>query len=319
MKKRPWLKYAGIVLCVVMAVIIAVIFEHVRRENEAERVELRKIAKEYEEIMRPLWNEKARLEQEITEQEKVVEEEAPPPPVILLCTQPSGKILSDVYPIVDQYGYSAGIVISENAFPGDADCLTESDVAYLLDQGWELCLGANVNTDLTALYQRVVDAGLPAPVAVYYPANDATKAQEEQALALGIQTVIRYGKNIAEGNTDGLWYLSAYGSSESDSKSVFQTKARNAAPLALTVGYSSSREQFSSENYGNMLKTVSSYERTGDVEVLSIQSASRAYLGSQSGAFSEPETEAQRHLRELKEELDAVNKKIWCIERDEKK
>lgn len=319
MKKRPWLKWVGIVLCVVMAVIIAVIFEHVRRENEAEREELRKISKEYEETIRPLWNEKERLEREIAEQEKVVAEEAPPSPVILLCTQPSGKILSDVYPIADQYGYSAGIVISENAFPGDTGCLTESDVVYLLDQGWELCLGANADTDLAALHQRVAEAGLPSPVAVYYPANDATKAQEEQALALGIETLIRYGKNTAEGNTEGLWYLSAYGSSENDAKSVFQTMVRNALPLALTVGYSSSREQFSSENYSNMLRTVSSYERTGDVEVLSIHGACSAHFGEQSGAFSEPETEAQRHLRELKEELDAVNEKIWCIERDEKK
>ena len=45
MKKRPWLKRMGIILCVVMAMIIVIVFNRVRRVNEAERAELRKIAK----------------------------------------------------------------------------------------------------------------------------------------------------------------------------------------------------------------------------------------------------------------------------------
>ena len=61
MKKRPWLKWIGIVLCVAITVLIAIVFHHVKEANEAERAELREIAKEYEEIMRPLWSEKARL------------------------------------------------------------------------------------------------------------------------------------------------------------------------------------------------------------------------------------------------------------------
>ena len=316
MKKRPWLKWIGIVLCAVITVLIAIAFYHVKEANEAERAELREVAKHYEEAIRPLWNEKAQLEREIAEQEKVVEAEAPPSPVILLCTEPSEKLLSDVYPIASQYGYPAAIVISEDALPGDADCLTESDVVYLLDQGWELCLGADAETDLAALYQRVTDAGLPSPVTVYYPAGGATKVQEEQMPALGIQTVIRYGKKTAAGGMEGLWYLSAYGSNEEDSKTVFQAGVRNAMPQVLTVGYSKSREQFSATNYSNMLKTVNSYELAGDIQVLSIQNASAAYLRSLNGAFSETETEAQRHLRELKEELAAVNEKIWEFERE---
>ena len=317
MKKRPWLKWVAIFLCIMMAAFILNAIKRVTDVNEAERAELRKIAKEYEQVMRPLWEEKARLEREITEQEKVVAEQDPLSPVILLCTEPNEKLLSDVYPITCQYGYPAAIVISEDAFPGDADCLTENDVVFLLDQGWELCLGADADTDLAALYQRVTDAGLPLPVAVYYSAGDETKAQKEQALVLGIQTVIFYGRKTAVSGAEGLWYLSAYGSYEDDAKTVFQTKAHNVMPQALTVGYSNSRERFSSENYSNMLKTISSYEKSEDVIVMSIQDAHGMYFDEQSGASGELETEAQRHLRELKEELDAVNEKIWNTEKDE--
>lgn len=318
MKKRPWLKWGGIVLCAAIVVVIVMMFAYVRRVNEAERKELREISKEYEEIMRPLWNEKARLEQEITEQERMAAEEAPPSPVILLCTEPNKRILDDVCPIADQYGYPSGIVISEDAFPGDEDCLTMGDVVHLLDQGWDLCIGIDADTDLAALCQRVADAGLPTPTAVYYPSGDVTGEQEEQIQALGIHAVICYGVKLTKRNTEGLWHSMAYGSNESNAKSVFQGMVHNAMPLVLTVGYSSSREQFSAENYSNMLKTVSSYERTGDLEVLSIRDASEAYLRSQNGAFSELETDMQRHLRELKEELDAVNARIWDIERDER-
>ena len=309
MKKRPWLKQAGIVLCIVMAVLIAVTFRSVRRRNEAEREELRRISKAYEETMRPLWNEKARLEREIAEQEKLVAAETPSP-VMLLCTEPDKRLLDDVYPIAEQYGYTAAIVLSEELFPGETGCLTESDMEDLLDQGWELCLGADAQTDLAALCQRVADAGLPKPVAVYYP-NGTVQMQEVQAL--GIHAVIRYGKNAAEGDTEGIYLLPAYGSMESDSKTVFQTMARNAAPLVLTVGYSNSRELFSETNYSNMLKTINSYEKTSNVKVGSIRDAYSAYAEAQSGAFDEPETEAQRHLAELKAELSAVNEKLWSM------
>ena len=313
MKKRPWLKRVAIFLCMVMVICIFVVFKRVQEANEAERAQLRVIAREYDEVMRPLWEKKAQLEREITEQEQLVADEAPPVPVILLCTEPSEKILEDIYPITNQYMYPAAIVISEDAFPGEANRMFESDVSELCDEGWELCLGADADTDLAALYDRVTEAGLPAPIAVYTPNNDLTPVQETQALALGIHTAICYGKNAPESKTDGLWYVSAYGSNESDSKTTFQSKVLNAMPQALTVGYSSSREQFSESNYSNMIKTVSNYEKSDDVIVMSIQGANEAYLSSLN-AFK-PETEAERRLSELKAELEAVTDQIWGMEK----
>lgn len=318
MKKRPWLKWVAIFLSLMMIGFMIYVFREVKEANEAERAQLRVVAKQYEEVMRPLWEEKARLEHEITEQEKVVAEEAPPSPVILLCTEPSVDILVDVYPITHDYRYPAAIVLWEDDFPGGKGCMTVSDTLDLCKRGWELCLGVDADTDIAALYARVTEAGLPAPVAVYNPNNDMTAKKEKQVLSLGIQTVICYGKSVPENDTDGLWYLSAYGSSESDSKTTFQAKVRDAMPQALTVGFSNSYELFSASNFGNMVKTINSYEKSEDVIAMSIQNACEEYLRSQDSAFSRPETEAERHLRELQEALVDVNAKIWNLEKDEK-
>lgn len=315
MKKRPWLKWVGIALCAVMIVCIVIAFHRVKLENDAERAELRKLAQEYEEVMRPLWNEKARLEREIAEQEKAVAAEAPPSPVILLCTEPKDEVLSDVLPITEQYLYPVALVLSEDAFPGEADRLDVSDVLELCDLGWELCLGADADTDLSALCSRVTDAGLPLPTAVYYPSDEPTTEQEQAALSLGIQTVIQYGKNTPESGTEGLWYVSAYGSNESDSKTSFQAKLRSAVPQALTVGFTDSREQFSETNYSNMLKTIRSYEKSDDAVVMGIREANEAYFRNRDDAFSQPESEAERQLRKLQEELEAVNSQIWDREK----
>ena len=196
--------------------------------------------------------------------------------------------------------------------------MTVSDALDLCDNGWELCLGVDADTDIPALYDRVTETGLPAPVAVYDPDNDMTPKKEKQVLSLGIQTVICYGKSAPESDTDGLWYLSAYGSSESDSKTTFQAKARDAMPQALTVGFNNSYELFSETNYGNMLKTINSYEKSEDVIAMGIQDACKEYMRSQDSAFSRPETEAERRLRELQEALDDINAKIWNLEDEEK-
>ena len=315
MKKRPWLKWVGIALCAVMIACIVVAFHRVKSENDAERAELRKLAQEYEEVMRPLWNEKARLEREIAEQEKAVAAEAPPSPVILLCTEPKDEVLSDVLPIVRTYLYPAALVLSEDAFPGETDRLDISDVLELCDLGWELCLGADADTDLSALCDRVTEAGLPLPAAVYYPSDEPTQEQEQAALALGIQTVIRYGKNTPESGTDGLWTISAYGSNESDSKTSFQAKLRSGVPQVLTVGFTDSRERFSETNYGNMLKTINSYEKSDDAVVMGIREANEAYFQSRDDAFSKPETDAERQLRKLREELEAIDAQIWDREK----
>ena len=84
-------------------------------------------------------------------------------------------------------------------------------------------------------------------------------------------------------------------------------------PQAMTVGFENKRELFSESNFGNMLKTINSYERSDDVAVMSVQEATELQLRSEDGAFSEPETEAQRYLNELKEALDSVNMRIQSI------
>ena len=118
MKKRPWLKWVAIFLSLVMIGFMFHVFKEVKEANEAERAQLRVVAKQYEEVMRPLWDEKARLEREIAEQEQVVADEAPPSPVILLCTEPSVDTLVDVYPITNDYKYPAALVLWEEEFPG---------------------------------------------------------------------------------------------------------------------------------------------------------------------------------------------------------
>lgn len=307
MKDGPWLKRIGIGLCFVMLFFVLFTYLKIREENIESTRELIVLAEEYNTTMRPLWTEKAKLEREI---EKLEEEQeyllSGPAVLMLLCAEPNAKVLEDILPMLRQYDYTAALVLTEDQFPGNEGCLTWRETYRLINEDWELCIGINSDTDIDDLYEKIIDDGFPKPVAAYFPSGVCTEEQKETILNLGIHTIICYGKKVEQDISEDVWYVSAFGSNESNSKNVFLSSVDEPSPLVLTVGYSHTAERYDTTNYGNMLRTINKYEQSENVYVKSIHAAYRDYRANEAN-FGEDYLQSQRHLSELKARLDEIN------------
>ena len=271
----------------------------IKARNEAERDALRERAGTYDEAMKPLLNEKRRLERELAAlEDEQKREQSFAASVLFLCTEPDARVMTDIVPALDDYSYTGLLAVSDTQFFGDEGCLTVAQVNKLLRKGWGLCVSADATTDVEALCSRIAQASLPAPTAVYYPEADFTKAQENTLLALGIDTLICYGEK-AESR---LWSVTAYGSYETDAKNVFFGMTGAGDSIVLTVGYTRSREKYASSNFDAMLRTVESGVGDGTAFVRTLAAAHDCYMeykNSDSGSFDNRRSELEKRLQEI--------------------
>lgn len=303
-------RWGGIIICAAVVVVMLVTMAQVRRASRHDREQLETVAAEYNAVMRPLWNEKSRLEQEIGElKEEKGRAEHVPATILFLCTEPDGRMIEDAYQLLSSYDYPALLILSEDKLPGDPDCLSIVQVKVLLGEGWELGVAVDADTDVAALCSRIEDLSLPKPTVAYFASGKCDAGQLALLKAQGIFTVIQYGLSADSLVQDDVWFLRAYGSRDSGAKNAFTDSAQSSSPLVLTVGYTRERDMFNLTTYGSMLRTVESYELAGNIYV---KSASTAYEDIMSGVdpFREISRIYQERLHKLESELAEVNEAI---------
>ena len=312
MREQPWMKWAALALSVILIVALIFVSGRIRKERQEEREQLQTVSDTYAEKMRPLWNEKRRIERELAALEnEQVKEEALSVSVLLLCTEPDARIMDDMMKKTDNYGYPALVCVSPERFFGDEGCLTVAEMSELVGRGWEICVTVNGETDIPALYRRVLDAGLPTPVAVYYPNGGYDRQESELLLSMGINKAIVYGTD--DYHFQSMWQSFAYGSMEKDSQTVFWNKIQAGESVVLTVGYTDGREMYNDSNLSGLLDSVDSLMSDG---LLFVRNLSDAYLCYQeylysggSASFESRRTDLQERLNEIEDELDSAAKK----------
>lgn len=235
----------------------------------------------------------------------------------VLFTSPDALILSEILPIMDEYGYPATIAISENDFPGNRGCLTADDVRMLCDKGWDLCVTTDGDMDkLSALLSRMADAELPESQAVYFPNGDCDVSMEDSLKELGFEIVIQYNGN-APLNYDSeklqLYYVMACGTRDSNYYTVQHAVTGRNCSL-ITIGFSDPREYYSADDLIEDLNYFAECEMNDEITVTN---TADAYAAQRSYDEEYEETAAYTAVRsaeiaarvqELRSELSELTK-----------
>jgi len=307
--KATILKIAAAIAAAVILLIVG-LWVYRSRMTEAERIA--QAALDYNDEMTQLRIKKSELERQIETLQKAQDAELGNlGTAVVLCTEPD-ETAQKAIAQMDAYGYVGVLAVSDQSFPGDPGCMTVQEVNALTDRGWELCLSADRETDINALYDRTAEAGLAAPTALYLPDEAGTDAQLAAAAALGISTVVRHSSvqeaSVQEDTTqNALWSVSAMGSYETYVKDRFLTAVQKSDCIVLTVGDRREREQYLRENFDAMLKVMQEQVSKATVEVGGLQRAQerRSCYIEQKSTGSESEEIAARQA-----ELEAINVKI---------
>lgn len=312
MKQNPWLKWIAVAATVILGIGILYTIWGLRQSHKVQKAQLEQTAAAYAAQLRPLWEEKAALERQLYDLEKAHREEKDTTAYIcLLVTEPDQRILTDILPSLEKYGYPGVVALSANALPGAANCLSPEQLKQLTDQGWELCLTADADTDIVGFVEKSKALGYEAK-AIYFPNDDCTQVQKTQMQQLGLP-VIRYGREVASGVDEKQMTVQAYGSNENNARSLFNSSVNGATVLALTVGYQNGREKFNVENYGNMLATVAGSVKAEKCRVAGVSAVTQMYMENEQ-RWLELEQEYRSRRSELEAQLNAVILQIREIE-----
>ena len=178
---------------------------------------------------------------------------------MILITDAYSYFLDDIYPYLDNYGYSGIITLGSYYFINSQNMMTTDEICDLVNNHrYELSMSLNESTNITDLYSSFQKKGLPNPTMAYYPNNDYSSENIDTLNGLGITTVIGY--NGTPSIVDDTFFIRAYGSYTDNTKEEFMNAVNYSVPFCITIGYKNAYEQYSASNLSNMISTLKTYE-----------------------------------------------------------
>lgn len=281
--EERWMKKLSTVIVYILIVLVAaaiVVMEVSSRRAEQAKLQA---AAALETARRPYLLEQVKINTRLAELN--VEQKVAAPDLRsmhILFVEPDARIMTDVLPMLEPTGDPATVAVSEAFFPGDAGCLTAAEVQKLTELGWDVCLSVTAETDVAALYARVLAAGIAAPQAAYFPEGDCTVAAEAALAELGIPVVIQYGDvKPVDGEAAACWFLRACGTLDPEVNSAFDSALYGNTGMVLTEGWQRPHELFTQGDFQENLDFIAEQVAQGMTTVMSVSEAHRRYSESE--------------------------------------
>ena len=312
MKKKYIL--AGIILLMGLALLFATVgqkFSEKRREEVYQAMN--------EELL-PLRVEKNRLTQRLDKLEssygKLLQGMGT---AEILFTDLDERIYEEIYPRMEEYGFTGLLAVSGTYYPGGDGCLERKQFEELLKAGWEWCVcwqrGDSIE-DIEKVRERMSDFETGFSSALYFERNLYTKDYDESLSALGYRTVIHHGEGglplVTDDAEDRIWHPGAVGLQGQQPRFKLEDTVNLAGNIVFTVGFHEQEEMYRERTFLSMLEYLKDYVDRKDLMVLDMQQA-REYFAQLAGgreSFSKLLEEQQQNLNEDIEEIEKEMDKI---------
>lgn len=255
--KEHKVKLTAIIICTIGAIFLAVtlLLDSIKSEKTADF---------YEQVNTELVSiqmQKDKLQTELEKAEKAYQTELNGKATLqLLCTSPRTEIYDGMYPLMQEYGYTAVISLSQEAFPGKDGYMSVEQARELQEAGWQFCYQYD-GTAFDALEEQAEAIGISMTKAVYFKEGDYT-SEQETALA-DMEYIVHHGEEeraVVAAQKETHWYLGAVGWYTDNAAGYLATASKEGANLVFTVGLDTAKERFEAEQFSKMLKKIRSYE-----------------------------------------------------------
>ena len=269
---------------------------------------------EAEKLLRPLDVEWNRIQQEIDdlEEEYSLKMEGTGTAEVLF-THPDARVYEEAYPIMEEYGYTGVLAVSEQQFPGTEGNMSLEQFQELIQAGWSTCIvwsGDDMYTWLGALALKMQETGVPGSSVMYFPSETYLKEYDEILLAHGFAAAVHHGEagemDTAAGE-GGIWHPAAVGLQGETPKYRLDDAVKNKANIVYTVGWQQEDEMYNEKMFRSMLSYFKQYQEESGLQVMDIAGAGeyRQQLENDKGAI---EQEYLQKKEELERQMDEIGK-----------
>ena len=268
---------------------------------------------EAEKLLRPLDVEWNRIQQEIDdlEEEYSLKMEGTGTAEVLF-THPDARVYEEAYPIMEEYGYTGVLAVSEQQFPGTEGNMSLEQFQELIQAGWSTCIvwsGDDMYTWLGALALKMQETGVPGSSVMYFPSETYLKEYDEILLAHGFAAAVHHGEagemDTAAGE-GGIWHPAAVGLQGETPKYRRDDAVKNKANIVYTVGWQQEDEMYNEKMFRSMLSYFKQYQEESGLQVMDIAGAGeyRQQLENDKGAIEQEYLQKKEELERQKEDIE---------------
>ena len=242
----------------------------------------------------------------------------------LLFTQPDTVFMEIVAPMMKTGNLTGMVAFSLDFYPGAEGCITLSEYQQLEAAGWEACLMWDGKTGLaewlSAVTQRLTDAGVSTPLTVYVPEGLYDQQLLMQARDLNLHALIYHGEGAEEKtqhtlNVDDVSALmSIPWHTDSASKQV-DSVASTGGSIVLEVHDEIKGEDSYHRLFESMIETLARWQEEEKVRILAIEQA----ISYRHGVLTESmelEEELRRQLEALDLEIEDIDAQMAALGAD---
>lgn len=315
-KKKIW-KIAALVLCVALAGLLAFLLW----QEEQKKRETQLLYSQMEEELRPLNVEMYDLEKELESLEKKYNsEQQGMGSVVFLFTDLSEIIYTDIYPQMQECGFTGVLCLSSDCIPGNDGCLSQLQFEELVSAGWSCCLVWEENMEfeewLASCQELENAAGIRQPDTVYTVSDTYSSDLDSFFEEQGFSAVIHHGEEdlplILADSEAGIWHPGAVGWIQDGASSLLASAAAQGGNLVFTIGSDSEAEQYEEGQFASMLEKVEEYCKEDSLFVTDFSGA-REYRRKVESRQEALESEWQEQKADIESQIEKLDAKMDTV------
>ena len=241
----------------------------------------------------------------------------------LVFTDLSEIIYTDIFPLMKDYGFVGVLVLSEESFLGQPDCLNQEQFKELMSSGWKCMLkwdkGADPKEWLISSGKLAREFEVARPKAVYFEQEAYDSEIDSFLIRQNFSVAVHHGEEnqslISLESDNSFRHLGAIGWRDSRVGEVLYDAVAQKGDLIFTVGSGSDLEKYKNEAYADMLEWIYTYCESGElmvtdpISVLEYRRGLEANRENLKKEYEEKESELKKQIEALDKEIDEITEK----------
>lgn len=300
--------------CIVLAGLLVWGIQRSRQEDAARSAALREV----NEQMDSLRSRKLELEKELEALKKEISTKVGGMGTIsLLITDLDSAFVARISLSMDEAAVPGVLVLTEEQFPGNEECITLSRFQELLESGWEYCLAWNGIGDFDSWYasmsELLRESNLSMPKALYCEDRSYREDLESAAQEKGFAIIIHSGElglSIINEEAETPWRIGSTRWASGEGRNYVDQAAYRRGSVALIID----QINFFEEEFSAMLRLINRYLEAETLLPATLTAAKsyRTKIVSQLEDAQYNSSNSEK-VRAMEEELESVNAQIQAL------